>query len=184
MAIGRTFEEAIQKGLRMIGQGMHGFVANHEISIPNIDKALSEPTDKRIFVIAKAMYEGYTVEQIHDLTKIDKWFLYKLHNIIATSLELERHNTLGELPDELLKLAKYQRIQRFPDRKIYIQAFDARWGVNGPCRTTAPAFIRYRSCSQTDRHPCSRNTLHAPTTSTSPTTEARTTSIIPTTAVR
>ena len=107
MAIGRTFEEAIQKGLRMIGQGMHGFVANHEISIPNIDKALSEPTDKRIFVIAKAMYEGYTVEQIHDLTKIDKWFLYKLHNIIATSLELERHNTLGELPDELLKLATY-----------------------------------------------------------------------------
>ena len=113
MAIGRTFEEAIQKGLRMIGQGMHGFVANHEISIPNIDKALSEPTDKRIFVIAKAMYEGYTVEQIHDLTKIDKWFLYKLHNIIATSLELERHNTLGELPDELLKLAKYQGFSDF-----------------------------------------------------------------------
>ncbi len=120
MAIGRTFEEAIQKGLRMIGQGMHGFVANHEISIPNIDKALSEPTDKRIFVIAKAMYEGYTVEQIHDLTKIDKWFLYKLHNIIATSLELERHNTLGELPDELLKLAKYQG---FSDFQIGISIF-------------------------------------------------------------
>lgn len=73
MAIGRTFEEAIQKGLRMIGQGMHGFVENKELVIEDIDKALREPTDKRIFVISKAMRAGYTVDQIHDLTKIDKW---------------------------------------------------------------------------------------------------------------
>ena len=82
MAIGRTFEEAIQKGLRMIGQGMHGFVENKELVIEDIDKALREPTDKRIFVISKAMRAGYTVDQIHDLTKIDKWFLDKLMNII------------------------------------------------------------------------------------------------------
>ena len=88
MAIGRTFEEAIQKGLRMIGQGMHGFVENKELVIPDIDKALREPTDKRIFVISKAMRAGYTVDQIHELTKIDKWFLYKLENIMETSKEL------------------------------------------------------------------------------------------------
>ena len=78
MAIGRTFEEAIQKGLRMIGQGMHGFVENKVVKVDDIDKALREPTDKRIFVISKAMKAGYTVDQIHDLTKIDKWFLQKL----------------------------------------------------------------------------------------------------------
>ncbi len=88
MAIGRTFEEAIQKGLRMIGQGMHGFVENKELVISDIDKALREPTDKRIFVISKAFRAGYTVDQIHDLTKIDKWFLQKLYNIIETSLSL------------------------------------------------------------------------------------------------
>ncbi len=88
MAIGRTFEEAIQKGLRMIGQGMHGFVENKELVIDDVDKALREPTDKRIFVISKAMKAGYSVEQIHELTKIDKWFLYKLKNIIDTSKEL------------------------------------------------------------------------------------------------
>ena len=78
MAIGRTFEEAIQKGLRMIGQGMHGFVDNKEIKIDNVDEALREPTDKRIFVIEKAFKAGYTIDQIHDLTKIDRWFLQKL----------------------------------------------------------------------------------------------------------
>ena len=88
MAIGRTFEEAIQKGLRMIGQGMHGFVENKELVIPDIDKALREPTDKRIFVISKALRAGYSVDQIHELTKIDKWFLYKLENIMETSKEL------------------------------------------------------------------------------------------------
>ena len=88
MAIGRTFEEAIQKGLRMIGQGMHGFVENKELVIEDVDKALREPTDKRIFVISKAMRAGYTVDQIHELTKIDKWFLQKLQNIMDTSKEL------------------------------------------------------------------------------------------------
>lgn len=75
MAIGRTFEEAIQKGLRMIGQGMHGFVENKELQIDDIDAALHEPTDKRIFIISKAMQQGYTIDRIHELTKIDKWFL-------------------------------------------------------------------------------------------------------------
>ena len=88
MAIGRTFEEAIQKGLRMIGQGMHGFVENKELVIEDVDKALREPTDKRIFVISKAMRAGYTVDQIHELTKIDKWFLQKLQNVMNTSKEL------------------------------------------------------------------------------------------------
>lgn len=82
MAIGRNFEEAIQKGLRMIGQGMHGYVENKELKIDDIDAALREPTDKRIFVISKAMHKGYTVEQIHELTKIDCWFLNKLKHII------------------------------------------------------------------------------------------------------
>ncbi|MDR1332525.1 MAG: carbamoyl-phosphate synthase (glutamine-hydrolyzing) large subunit [Tannerella sp.] len=89
MAIGRTFEEAIQKGLRMIGQGMHGFVENKEIVIPDIARALNEPTDRRIFVVSKAFRAGYSVDRIHELTKIDKWFLYKLMNIIRTAEELE-----------------------------------------------------------------------------------------------
>ena len=92
MAIGRTFEEAIQKGLRMIGQGMHGFVENKELVIPDIDKALREPTDKRIFVISKAFRAGYTVEQVHGLTKIDHWFLEKLMNIMNTSKELHEYS--------------------------------------------------------------------------------------------
>ena len=117
MAIGRTFEEAIQKGLRMIGQGMHGFVENKELVIPDIDKALREPTDKRIFVISKAMRAGYTVDQIHELTKIDKWFLYKLENIMETSKELHEwgnnHIQLSELPKELLYQAKRQGFSDF-----------------------------------------------------------------------
>lgn len=96
MAIGRTFEEAIQKGLRMIGQGMHGFVENKELVIDDIDKALHEPTDRRIFVISKAFRAGYTIDQIHDLTKIDKWFLQKLHNIMQTSKELHTYGTQME----------------------------------------------------------------------------------------
>ena len=92
MAIGRTFEEAIQKGLRMIGQGMHGFVENKGLVIPDIDKALREPTDKRIFVISKAFRAGYTVEQVHGLTKIDRWFLEKLMNIMNTSKELHEYS--------------------------------------------------------------------------------------------
>ena len=117
MAIGRMFEEAIQKGLRMIGQGMHGFVENKELVIADIDKALREPTDKRIFVISKAMRAGYTVDQIHDLTKIDKWFLYKLENIMQTSKELHEwgnnHIQLSELPKELLYKAKRQGFSDF-----------------------------------------------------------------------
>ncbi|MDM8154344.1 carbamoyl-phosphate synthase (glutamine-hydrolyzing) large subunit [Bacteroides gallinaceum] len=117
MAIGRTFEEAIQKGLRMIGQGMHGFVENKELVIADIDKALREPTDKRIFVISKAMRAGYTVDQIHDLTKIDKWFLYKLENIMQTSKELHEwgnnHIQISDLPKELLYKAKRQGFSDF-----------------------------------------------------------------------
>ena len=89
MSIGRTFEEAIQKGLRMIGQGMHGFVENKELKVDDIDKALREPTDERIFVISKAFRVGYTIDQIHDLTKIDRWFLHKLHNILMTAEDIE-----------------------------------------------------------------------------------------------
>lgn len=106
MAIGKTFEEVIQKGLRMIGQGMHGFVGNHDIKIENIEKELSEPTDMRIFIIASAFEKGFTVDQIHHLTKIDKWFLIKLRNIFDLKNNLEKSNTLKELPLELLKEAK------------------------------------------------------------------------------
>ena len=113
MAIGRTFEEAIQKGLRMIGQGMHGFVENKELVIADIDKSLWEPTDKRIFVISKAMRAGYTVDQIHILTKIDKWFLYKLQNIMDTSRELHSITDLQSLPECLLRKAKRQGFSDF-----------------------------------------------------------------------
>ena len=117
MAIGRTFEEAIQKGLRMIGQGMHGFVENKELVISDIDKALREPTDKRIFFISKAFRAGYTVDQVHELTKIDKWFLEKLMNIMNTSKELEQwsknHKQIADLPLELLKKAKVQGFSDF-----------------------------------------------------------------------
>ena len=117
MAIGRTFEEAIQKGLRMIGQGMHGFEKNKELVIPDIDKALHEPTDKRIFVISKAFRAGYTIDQVHELTKIDKWFLQKLMNIMNTSEELHQwgnnHKQIADLPADLLKQAKRQGFSDF-----------------------------------------------------------------------
>ena len=115
MSIGRTFEEVIQKGLRMIGQGMHGFVDNKELEIADIDKALREPTDKRIFVISKAMRAGYTIDQIHALTKIDRWFLQKLQNIMNTSKELHTYNGVAEVPAELLRKAK---VQGFTDFQI------------------------------------------------------------------
>ena len=105
MAIGRNFEEAIQKGLRMIGQGMHGFVENKELEIEDIDAALREPTDKRVFVISKAMHKGYTVDQIHDLTKIDKWFLEKLKYIIDIDEAMKKCN-INTLDRELLRTAK------------------------------------------------------------------------------
>ena len=106
MAIGRNFEEALQKGLRMIGQGMHGFVENKELEIEDIDAALREPTDKRVFVISKAMHRGYTIDQIHDLTKIDKWFLQKLKHIIDIDEELKRCTSINVLDRELLRTAK------------------------------------------------------------------------------
>ena len=105
MAIGRNFEEAIQKGLRMIGQGMHGFVENKELEIEDIDAARREPTDKRVFVISKAMHKGYTVDQIHDLTKIDKWFLEKLKHIIDIDEAMKKCN-INTLDRELLRTAK------------------------------------------------------------------------------
>ena len=105
MAIGRNFEEAIQKGLRMIGQGMHGFVENKELEIEDIDAALREPTDKRVFVISKAMHKGYTVDQIHELTKIDKWFLEKLKHIIDIDEAMKKCN-INTLDKELLRTAK------------------------------------------------------------------------------
>ena len=115
MSIGRTFEEVIQKGLRMIGQGMHGFVENKELKIDNVDAALREPTDKRIFVIEKALQQGYTIDQIYDLTKIDKWFLKKLMNIHETDLELQKVDKLENLSKELLLKAK---VQGFTDFQI------------------------------------------------------------------
>ena len=119
MAIGRTFEEALQKGLRMIGQGMHGFVENKELVIPDIDKALHEPTDRRIFVISKAFRAGYTVDQIYELTKIDRWFLQKLYDIMQTSKELHAYDMKGiqrwRINPELIRTAK---IQGFSDFQI------------------------------------------------------------------
>lgn len=113
MAIGRTFEEAIQKGLRMIGQGMHGFCENKELVIDDIDIALREPTDRRIFVLSKALRQGYTVDSIHELTKIDKWFLYRLKGIIDTSEALAKYDTVEKVPDELLLKAKKQGFSDF-----------------------------------------------------------------------
>lgn len=113
MAIGRTFEEAIQKGLRMIGQGMHGFVENKELVIADVDKALREPTDKRIFIISKAMRAGYTVDQLHELTRIDKWFLQKLQNIMDTSIELHDCVWSSSSFGSLLRKAKRQGFSDF-----------------------------------------------------------------------
>ena len=113
MAIGRTFEEVIQKGLRMIGQGMHGFVGNNQRDIPELEHALSEPTDKRILAIAQAFFKGYTVERIHELTKIDRWFLYRLQNIINTARELHGYDDLDALPEPLLRQAKEQGFSDF-----------------------------------------------------------------------
>ena len=110
-----AIEEAIQKGLRMIGQGMHGFVENKELVLPDIDKALREPTDRRIFVISKAFRAGYTIDQIQELTKIDKWFLQKLYRIIETANELEACSKIQEVSDDLLRKAK---IQGFSDFQI------------------------------------------------------------------
>ena len=135
MAIGRTFEEVIQKGLRMIGQGMHGFVGNRELKIDDMDKALKEPTDKRIFVVAKALSDGYTVEQIHELTKIDKWFLQKLQNIIVTEGLLKEQKVIEEIPADLLKQAKQQGFSDFQiARAVRGSALDVSGGDNAKVR--------------------------------------------------
>jgi carbamoyl-phosphate synthase large subunit len=123
MAIGRTFEEAIQKGLRMIGQGMHGFVGNRDLEFENIEKELSEPTDMRIFVIAEAFEKGYSIDKMHELTKIDSWFLHKLKNIYELKNQLLQYNTLQDVPLELLKKAKVLgfsdfQIARFVLKKV------------------------------------------------------------------
>lgn len=125
MAIGRSFEEAIQKGLRMIGQGMHGFVGNKDLEIIDFEKELSRPTDMRIFVIAMAMQNGWTVEQIFEQTKIDRWFLEKLSNIFDINNELENYSKLEELPIPLLRKAKQSGYSDFQlARAIFKDVFD------------------------------------------------------------
>ena len=125
MAVGRTFEEALQKGLRMIGQGMHGFVENHEIKIKDVSKALHEPTDIRIFVVSKAIKMGYSIEQIHQLTMIDRWFLNKLKHIIDIDQQLKEQATLAEVsefmePSEFVEYLKSPEIyQLLHAAKVY-----------------------------------------------------------------
>ena len=114
MAIGRTFEEALQKGLRMIGQGMHGFVENHEIKIPDIEKSLHEPTDMRIFVVSKALKIGYTVEQIHQLTMIDRWFLEKLKHIVDIDQQLKENALISEV-SEYMEPSEFMEYLRSPE---------------------------------------------------------------------
>jgi carbamoyl-phosphate synthase large subunit len=124
MSIGRSFEEVIQKGLRMISQGQHGFVANKALEVEDIDKSLSEPTDKRIFVIAQALEAGYTIERIHELTKIDLWFLQKLQLIHKTSKEIEQYPSNEELPEELLRLAKQKGFSDYQISKLIYKNTD------------------------------------------------------------
>lgn len=118
MAIGRTFEEAMQKGLRMIGQGMHGFVANKAPKIQDLDKALRQPTDTRAFVISQAFEEGYTVDQVHELTKIDRWFLDRLFGIKQTADELSSLPSLSEISPALLRHAKRQGFSDYQIGKL------------------------------------------------------------------
>ena len=128
MAIGKSFEEVIQKGLRMIGVGMHGFAANREVVVEDIENALSNPTDNRIFVIEQAFRQGYTVEQVYEKTKIDRWFLEKLMNIHETSGELEQFDSLETLPDELLLRAKKQGFSDFQIARLVLS--DTDYGRN------------------------------------------------------
>lgn len=125
MAIGRSFEEAIQKGIRMVGAGMHGFVGNRgEMEIKDIDAELKNPTDRRIFAIAEAMHKGYSVEKIWEITRIDKWFLQKLQNIYTLRNKLNEYNTLEELPVDLLLLAKKQGYSDFQIARLIFKQFD------------------------------------------------------------
>ena len=120
MAIGRTFEEAMQKGLRMVGHGMHGFVANQPLQNKNIDEELSDPTDERVFAISEALQAGYTVDKIHDLTKIDKWFLEKLKNITDHKTVLEGYSSLATLPNEVLLNAKKMGFSDFQVARLVL----------------------------------------------------------------
>ena len=124
MSIGRSFEEMIQKGLRMIGQGMHGFVGNDHTRFENLEKELQNPTDLRIFAIAQALEEGYTVERIEDLTKIDAWFITRLKNIVDLKHELQKYNTLEELPDELLRTVKQAGFSDFQIARFVLKDAD------------------------------------------------------------
>ena len=130
MAIGRTFEEAMQKGLRMIGQGMHGFVGNNTKEIPadELDKALKAPTDTRVFAISQALHAGYTIEQIHVLTKIDCWFLDKLQSIVRTSQHLGEVAAIDKLPYELLLRAKRQGFSDFQIARFILAAQGVKVG--------------------------------------------------------
>ena len=123
MAIGRSFEEAIQKGIRMVGLGMHGFVANRdEISIAGIDEELSNPTDRRIFAIAEAFDAGYTIDQIYDKTKIDRWFLQKLMNIYKLRNELQEYDSLEKLPHDTLKRSKQSGFSDFQIARLVLKS--------------------------------------------------------------
>ncbi len=137
MAIGRTFEEAMQKGLRMIGQGMHGFVANKAPKIKDLDKALRQPTDTRAFVISQAFEEGYTVEQIHELTKIDRWFLDRLFGIKQTADELSSLPSLNEISPALLRHAKRQGFSDYQIGKLVGQE-----GLHGDALSLAVRGLR------------------------------------------
>ena len=121
MAIGRTFEEALQKGLRMIGQGMHGFVENHEIKIPDIEKSLHEPTDMRIFVVSKALKIGYTIDQIHQLTMIDRWFLQKLKHIVDIDQQLKEYAHLSEV-SEFMEPSEFKEYLKSPEVALLLRA--------------------------------------------------------------
>ena len=121
MAIGRTFEEALQKGLRMIGQGMHGFVENHAIKIPDIEKSLHEPTDMRIFVVSKALKIGYTIEQIHQLTMIDRWFLQKLKHIVDIDQQLKEYAHLSEV-SEFMEPSEFKEYLQSPEVALLLRA--------------------------------------------------------------
>ncbi|MEG1665120.1 MAG: carbamoyl-phosphate synthase (glutamine-hydrolyzing) large subunit [Mucinivorans sp.] len=132
MSIGRNFEEAIQKGLRMIGQGMHGFVANKELITEDIDQQLNKPTDKRVFVIAEAFKRGYTVDRIYELTKIDKWFLYKLEGIIALQKQMEGYTSLESMPLDVLREAKEKGFSDFQIARTVLHTSDVSMeqGIN------------------------------------------------------
>ena len=134
MSIGRSFEEVIQKGLRMIAQGMHGFVANKDLEVDNIEKALAAPTDKRIFIIAQALNAGYTIERIHELTKIDLWFLQKLQNIYQTSKAIEACHSEEELPVDLLRKAKQRGFSDFQIAKLLYKDSDIATEKKGTLR--------------------------------------------------